>query len=80
MREKVSQVQELFELDDDKCISVLRHFKWDLEKFQSQWLDRSANLSKQIGIEFDTNIPKKFPFVNATLRANNQGYCIICYG
>jgi len=59
---------------------VLRHFKWDLEKFQTAWVDKSASLSKQIGIEFDQSVPKKFPFVNATLKQNNQGYCIICYG
>jgi hypothetical protein len=61
----------VFGFNSDQAISVLRYFKWDLDKLQNTWFDREKELRKKIGIDYDQTIPKKFSFVNASLRAHN---------
>ena len=75
-------MQELIELlgcSYDEGIAIMRFFKWNIDKLQNEWFGNEKVLRKRIGIEFDTELPKKFPFINASLPGHNQGYCQICY-
>ena len=42
-------------------------------------MDNHVKLLQEVGLEFDEKIAKSFPYVNSTLKAHNQGYCMICY-
>lgn len=45
----------------------MRHFKWNFDRLQNEWFGNERKLSKQIGIEFDQELVKKFSFMNASL-------------
>ena len=77
---KVNEIMDVFGFTIDQSISVLRYYKWNMDKLQNTWFDRQAELRKTIGIEFDQTIPRRYPYVNASLRANNRGMCQICWG
>lgn len=77
--QKVDEIKDLLGINPDKAILILRYFKWDTDKLQNNWFDKEKQLKLQIGIEFDQSIPKRFAYVNASLHANNQGCCNICY-
>jgi hypothetical protein len=75
-------VQEIIELMGctlDQGITIMRHFKWNMDKLQNEWFGNERKLGRLIGIECDPELPKKFPFMNASLPTHNQGYCQICY-
>lgn len=69
--EKVEEITDLLQCNSDKAIQILKYFKWDNDKLQNNWFDQENKLKYKIGIEFDPSIPKKFPYVNGTLKANN---------
>ncbi len=76
----VNDARETLGVNDDQAITLLRYFKWNLEKLQESWFaDDQQKLMKKIGLVFDPIITKSYPYVNSTLKANNQGYCQICY-
>lgn len=77
--EKVEEIKDLLQCNSDKAIQVLKYYKWDTDKLMNNWFDQEHKLKHKIGIEFDSNLPKRHPFMNATIRPHNQGYCSICY-
>lgn len=40
---------------------------------------KQYQLKQKIGLIFDEALPKKFSYMNASLKKMNQGYCAICY-
>ena len=77
--EKVEEIKDLLQCNSDKAIQILKYFKWDNDKLINNWFDQEHKLKHKIGIDFDTKLPISFPYINGTLRANNQGFCSICY-
>jgi len=75
----VSELRELLGCTADQAIAILRYFKWNLDKLQNEWFNSEKQLRNKIGIEFDLDLAKKFPFINASTSKLNQGYCQICY-
>ena len=69
--EKVEEITDLLQCNSDKAIQILKYFKWDNDKLQNNWFDQENKLKYKIGVEFDPSIPKKFPYANGTLKANN---------
>lgn len=72
-------------MTQDEAICVFRHFKWDAEKMQEAWFDNEDKLKLQLGIEFDRkaflSLPKdKQQVMSASLKENNGGCCLVCYG
>ena len=39
VKERLADIRELFEMDDDALIHVARHYHWDQEKMQVEWFD-----------------------------------------
>jgi hypothetical protein len=39
-----------------------------MDKLQNEWFGNENKLKKKIGIEFDHELSKKFPFVNLSLK------------
>ena len=60
-------------------IMIARHFRWNSEAMETVWFEKKSKLELELGIVYDTSISKKTPTVNASLLANNEGYCLICY-
>jgi ariadne-1 len=79
MQDKVNEISDMLGLSEDDAISILRHFKWNIDKLQNEWFAKEKQLRLQIGIEFDKNIALKNPAVNSSLASINGGYCMICY-
>ena len=77
--EKVEEIKDLLGCKSDDAILILRYFKWDVDKLQNNWFEKMDKLKLQIGLEFDTGIPKKAAYVSASLKSLNQGMCQICY-
>lgn len=73
--EKVNEVRELLGLTADQAILVLRYYKWNFDKLQNEWFENERKLKKKIGLEFDPEVARQFPYVNASLKNVNQGYC-----
>lgn len=69
--QKVEEIKDLLECNSDKAIQILKHFKWDTDKLMTNWFDQENKLKFKIGIEFDPQLPKNFPYINGTLKANN---------
>lgn len=74
-QEKVSEVQELLNCSYDAGLAIMRYFKWNWDKFNNQWFTSEKQLRKKIGIELDPDLPKKYPYMNESLKTKNQGYC-----
>ena len=71
-------------LNEDQAIAALRNFHWNNERLQEQWFNNETKVRTEIGIEFDQvkfkNQPKdKIAEMNASLKENHGGYCIVCY-
>ena len=58
---------------------IARHFRWNSEAMETVWFEKKSKLELELGIVYDTSIAKKTQTVNASLPANNQGYCNSCY-
>jgi len=69
--EKVDEIKDLLQCNSDKAIQILKFFKWDNDKLMTNWFDQENKLKYKIGIEFDPSVVKNFPYVKATLKANN---------
>ena len=54
-------------LSEDDAISVLRHYKWNMDKVQNDWFGKEKKLRLDIGLDFDRNIASKNALVNASL-------------
>ena len=52
VKERLADIRELFEMDDDALIHVARHYHWDQEKMQVEWFDNQAKLVHELGIKF----------------------------
>eukprot|EP00349_Pseudokeronopsis_sp_Brazil_P006337 CAMPEP_0202969920 /NCGR_PEP_ID=MMETSP1396-20130829/15821_1 /ASSEMBLY_ACC=CAM_ASM_000872 /TAXON_ID= /ORGANISM="Pseudokeronopsis sp., Strain Brazil" /LENGTH=406 /DNA_ID=CAMNT_0049697995 /DNA_START=211 /DNA_END=1431 /DNA_ORIENTATION=+ len=66
-------------MDQDKAITVLRYYKWNLDKLQNEWFENEHKLKYTIGLEFNSEIAKKTPAVNGSLASQNKGMCLVCY-
>ena len=42
------------------------------------WADQDA-VSKKMGIQYDKDLIKKYPDINASSKENNGGMCLVCY-
>ena len=65
--------------NDDHVISILRHFGWNQGKIEETWFDNMDELELKIGIKYNTELAKKYPDVNASLKENNDNTCAIMY-
>ena len=65
----------LFLTNDDEIISICRYYDWNKEAMTNDWFDRQDKLRLEIGLDYDTNLVKKFPHINDSLAENNSGYC-----
>ncbi len=52
-QEKVQIVQDLLNCNYDQGLAIMRHFKWNKDKFENEWFSNEKQLRKKIGIEFD---------------------------
>lgn len=66
-------------MDEDKTITVLRHFKWNVEKLEDQWFSMPEDKKFEIGIEFNQKLRQKYPEIDDSTEAKNKGTCNICY-
>jgi ariadne-1 len=67
-------------LSSDETVIVLRYYKWNKDKVETDYLlGDQDKLRMKIGLDFDPAINKKFPFVQGSSMAKNEGYCIVCY-
>lgn len=39
VKDRLNDIRDLFEMDDDALIHVARHYRWDQEKMQVEWFD-----------------------------------------
>jgi ariadne-1 len=67
INEKVAELKDVLGMTPDQAIAVLRHFKWNLDKIQNEWFEKENILRKQIGIDYDSTLVKKFPHINSSL-------------
>jgi hypothetical protein len=69
---KVRAAQELLCIeDDDKVISILRYYDWNQAKVEQEWFDKMDELELKIGLRYNTELIKKYPDINASLKENN---------
>ncbi len=70
----------MFGFTDDEAILVLRRYKWNTDKLQSEWFDKEKGLRIQCGMTVDLGNAKKNPNSEYSKAKLNGGYCLICYG
>lgn len=58
-------------MDDDKIISILRHYNWNVKEIKNI----TDELSYEIGLEFNQNLVKKYPEINDSCADKNQKTC-----
>ena len=78
VKDRLNDIRDLFEMDDDALIHVARHYRWDQEKMQVEWFDNQARLSYELGIQFKKSLNND-PMINCSTPSKHGGYCIICY-
>ena len=66
--EKVQELQDLLGCSLDAGIAILRYFKWNIDRLQNEWFGNEKQLGKKIGVEFDQELSKKYPFINMSLK------------
>jgi hypothetical protein len=69
----------LFGLSTDDATATIRYFKWNMDKLQNEWFDNVKKLRTKIGLDFDQELLKASPHMNASLSRQNGNYCMICY-
>lgn len=67
----IEEVSDLFGLSEDEAITALKHFNWNPERLQEQWLDNEAKTRSLCGLT-----PIKF-LVSRNM--DKQDMCYICY-
>lgn len=76
---KLEEATELYKMDTDDMMIIIRHYKWNNSKMEQNWFDQSEQLKYVLGLEYNKQLDKD-PQVNVSLPKNNpDGYCLICY-
>ena len=52
----VDKASELLDLDEDKVLSILRHFNWNYVKLEDQWFTMGDDKMYTIGLEYDPKL------------------------
>ena len=63
------------DMDDDKIISILRHYNWNFRDIKKI----TEEVSHEIGLQFNQNLVKKYPDINDSCADKNGNTCSICY-
>ena len=76
----IKEADELLCLgSEDKVISVVRYYNWDLTKINDEWFENMEKEELKAGIKFDEELPQKFPDIGQSLKDQNEGCCKICF-
>lgn len=74
---ELSSYEDILPDNKDEMIAICRFFKWNKDKISSQWFEKMDELRLEIGLDYDTNLVKKYPEINGSLAANNGGMCSV---
>ena len=55
----MAELQELLGCSVDEGLVVLRHFKWNIDRFQNEWFGNEESIRKKIGLTFDPKLDKE---------------------
>ena len=77
---KIKKAREILCLDsEDEIITILRHFDWKHQKMEERWFDDDDDKEYKIGLKLNPKLMNQYPEINASLAANNDNMCAICY-
>jgi ariadne-1 len=77
IREKlISECCEATSLDRDEAITVLIHYKWNIDKVSQEWFEDVDGNRKKFGLDLDDAAVQK---LNNIKIENNNVYCSVCY-
>ena len=75
----VKQVRELLANEEDEAITLLRHYNWNVQKLQDEWLFQDENKYERMGLKYDEKLIEKYPDINASRKENNSNMCSVMY-
>ena len=64
---------------EDDVISIMRYFRWNKEKMETDWFDNIDTLELKIGLIFDQSLPIKNPEINNSTKEQNKNVCGVCF-
>ena len=59
------------DLSDDKIISILRYYNWNVCKIKNI----TEDLTHEIGLQFNQNLLSKYPEINDSCADKNENMC-----
>ena len=72
--ERISELEELYEMPLDALIIIARHYAWNQERMQD-WFNQQEKLKFVLGLEFNAALATKHPQINSSLPSQHGGYC-----
>lgn len=70
---------ELFSVTEEEAVILLREYKWNNDRLQTDWFENSSKVRYKCGLEMDPKYRKSKPQMEASLAEKNSGFCTICY-
>ena len=56
LMKKLEEVQELFAMDSDDLMIIIRHYRWNEDKMQQEWFNQQEKLKLELGLEFNKKL------------------------
>ena len=75
---KLDAAHDLFTMNRDDMMIIIRHYKWNEDKMMQEWFDDQEKLKYPLGLEYDKRLDLK-PEIRVSQPNFNEGYCLSCY-
>ena len=77
--ERVRAIVELFNVNDDEAVILLREYKWNNDRLETDWFENERKVRIKCGIDIDPQLAKRDSRVDNSKSTKNKGLCNICF-